>query len=153
MAEQRFQLGMNARLYYKEGGQDESGPWVELGNAKDVTLNLETDEADVTTRANKGWKAIVATLKSASVEFEMVWDRQDPGFKVIRNAFLNNRIVGIQVLDGPAEGGEEPDGQGLQADWMITSFKRNEPLGEAITVSVTIKITYSATPPTWIGDD
>jgi hypothetical protein len=42
-----------------------------------VTLNLEAGEAEVTTRANSGWRATVATLKEASVEFEMVWDTGD----------------------------------------------------------------------------
>lgn len=33
---------------------------------------------------------------------------------------------------------------------MVTSFSRNEPLEEAITVSVTVKPTYSVTPPAWV---
>ncbi|MBW7904865.1 MAG: hypothetical protein LC135_09665 [Phycisphaerae bacterium] len=41
-------------------------------------------------------------------------------------------------------------GQGLQADFMITQFSRSEPLEEAISVSVTAKVTYSTTPPSWI---
>jgi len=32
----------------------------------------------------------------------------------------------------------------------ITKFNRNEPLEEAITVSVTAKPTYSANPPEWM---
>jgi hypothetical protein len=35
-------------------------------NVRDVTLNLETGEADVTTRANSGWKQTFATLKDGS---------------------------------------------------------------------------------------
>lgn len=140
-----IKLGMEARLNYKTGGQDGAGSWTELANTKDVTLNLETGEADVTTRANSGWRATVATLKEASVEFEMVWDTADAGFAAIKNAYLNNDPIGLQVLDGE-------DGQGLQADFMITAFSRSESLEEAITVSVTAKVTYSVTPPSWIGD-
>jgi hypothetical protein len=33
---------------------------------------------------------------------------------------------------------------------MIASFSRNEALEEALTVSVTAKPTYSASPPAWI---
>jgi predicted secreted protein len=139
-----IKLGMEARLNYKTGGQGGAGSWTELANTKDVTLNLETGEADVTTRANSGWRATVATLKEASVEFEMVWDTADAGFAAIKNAYLNNDPIGLQVLDGE-------DGQGLQADFMITAFSRSESLEEAITVSVTAKVTYSVTPPSWIG--
>lgn len=140
-----IKLGMEARLNYKTGGQGGAGSWLELANTKDVTLNLETGEADVTTRANSGWRATVATLKEASVEFEMVWDTADAGFAAIKNAYLNNDPIGLQVLDGE-------DGQGLQADFMITAFSRSEALEEAINVSVTAKVTYSLTPPSWIGD-
>ena len=71
-----IKLGMEATLNYKVGGQDGAGSWLELTNTKDVTLSLEAGEADVTTRGNDGWRAIVATLKEASVEFEMVWDNR-----------------------------------------------------------------------------
>ena len=53
-------------------------------------------------------------------------------------------MIGLQILD-------EADGQGLQADFSITNFSRNEALEEAITVSVTAKVTYSDTAPSWIG--
>lgn len=141
-----FKLGMNARLYYKAGGQGGTGSWTVLNNVRDLTLNLETGEADVTTRANNGWRATVATLREASVEFEMVWDTDDAGFDAIRLAFLANSIIGLQILDDAY-----PTGQGLQGDFMITGFSRNEALEEALTVSVTAKAAYSATPPTWIG--
>ena len=139
-----IKLGMEAVLKYKVGGQVGGGAWTALGNVKDVTLNLETGEADVTTRANAGWRATVGTLKEASVEFEMVWDTADAGFTAIKNAFFNNAVIGLQVLDGTS-------GQGLQADFSITNFSRSEALEEAITVSVTAKVTYSATAPSWIG--
>ncbi len=138
-----FKLGMEARLNYKVGGQGGAGGWLALNNTKDVTLSLETGEADVTTRANNGWRATVATLKEATVEFEMVWDTGDAGFTAIKDAFLGNDIIGLQVLDAPS-------GEGLQADFMITGFSRNEALEEALTVSVTAKVTYSATPPSWV---
>ena len=139
-----IKLGMDASLLYKVGGQSGGTAWTELANVRDVTLNLETGEADVTTRANAGWRATVGTLKEASVEFEMVWDTEDPGFAAIKDAFFTNAPIGLQVLDGAA-------GQGLQADFSITNFSRNEALEEAITVSVTAKVTYSATAPSWIG--
>jgi len=139
-----FKLGMAAVIKYRIGGQNGSGSWAALTNVRDVTLTLEAGEADATTRANNGWRATVATLREASVEFEMVWDTADAGFAAIKDAYLNNGVIGLQILDGDA------GGQGLQADFMITGFTRNEPLEEAITVSVTAKVAYSATAPSWI---
>jgi predicted secreted protein len=139
-----IKLGMDAKLFYKAGGQGGAGQWTELTNVRDVTLSLETGEADVTTRGNSGWRATVGTLKEASVEFEMVWDTADAGFAAIKDAFFDNEMIGLQVLD-------DTGGQGLQADFSITNFSRSEALEEAITVSVTAKVTYSETPPSWIG--
>lgn len=137
-----IKLGMEAKLFYAVGGQG-AAAWTELTNVRDVTLALETGEADVTTRANVGWRATVGTLRAASVEFEMVWDTDDPGFTALKNAFFTNSMIGLQVLDGV-------DGQGLQADFSITNFSRNEALEEALTVNVTAKITYSDIPPSWV---
>jgi len=139
-----IKLGMEAALKYKTGGQAGAGAWTALGNTRDVTLNLEAGEADVTTRANSGWRATVATLKEASVEFEMVWDTGDVGFTAIKNAFFNTDPIGLRILDAAA-------GQGLQGDFSITNFSRSEALEEAITVTVTAKVTYSTTAPSWIG--
>lgn len=138
-----IKLGMDAVLNYKAGGVGGAGAWTELANVKDVTLSLETGEADITTRANAGWRATVGTLKEASVEFEMVWDTADTGFTAIKDAFFNNAVIGMQVLDGPA-------GEGLEADFSITNFSRSEQLEEALTVSVTAKVTYDGTAPAWI---
>jgi len=139
-----IRLGLGAKLY-RNAAASGTPSWVLINNVRDLTLNLETGEADVTTRGNNGWRATMATLKDASLEFEMVWDTEDANFTVIRNAFLGNQSIRLAVLDDFMG-----DGQGIYARWMITAFSRNEPLEEAITVSVTAKPTYSANPPLWV---
>jgi len=140
-------LGLDAKLY-RNTATFAAPTWNEIKNVKDVTLNLEAGEADVTTRGNNGWRATVATLKDGSVEFEMVWDSADDDFGSIRDAFLNKTALDLAVMDGDiATAGS----QGLRASCMITNFSRNEALEEAITVSVTAKPTYSANPPSWLS--
>ncbi len=134
-----IKLGMDAKLFYGAAGATAT---TELINVKDVTLNLETGEADVTTRGNQGWRATVATLKNGTVEFEMIWDTGDSGFAAIKDAYFNNTAIALAILDGA-------NGEGLDADFSITNFSRNEPLEEAITVSVTAKPTYSTRAPAW----
>ena len=139
-------LGLSAKMY-RNTGTYASPVWNEIKNVKDLTLTLETGEADVTTRGNAGWRATVATLRDASVEFEMVWDTSDDDFSAIRNAFLNNTSLEVAVMDGDIT---TSGSQGLRATCMVTSFSRSEALEEAITVSVTIKPTYSVNPPVWL---
>jgi len=64
-------LGLDAKLYRGSGGSTAA---TEVKNVKDLTLNLESGEADVTTRATGGWKASAATLKEASLEFTILYD-------------------------------------------------------------------------------
>jgi len=135
-----IKLGMEAKLYYGAAGATAT---TELTNVKDVTLNLESGEADVTTRGNSGWRATVGTLKTGSVEFEMIWDSDDAGFAAIKDAYFNNEPIALAILDGVG-------GEGLDADFSITNFSRKEALEEAITVSVTAKPTYSTRAPAWV---
>jgi hypothetical protein len=140
-------LGMDAKLF-RNTGVYATPTWSEITNVKDVTLSLEAGEADVTTRGNAGWRANIATLRDASLEFEMVWDAEDDDFTAIRTAFLTNGSVEFAVMDGDVL---TAGSQGLRASMSITNFSRSEPLEEAITVSVTAKPTYSANPPEWMA--
>ena len=134
-----IKLGMHAKLYYGTAGALAT---TEIANCKDLTLNLEKGESDVTTRGNNGWRAFVGTLKSGTIEWEMVWDTGDGAFNAIKNAYFNDTPIALAILDGP-------NGEGLDADFSVTNFSRNEPLEEAITVNVTVKPTYSTRAPNW----
>ena len=142
-----IRLGMEARLY-RNTGTYAAPTWVEVTNVKDVTLNLEKGEADVTTRANQGWRATVGTLKDASVEFQMVWDTNDTAFAAIQQAFFNNTNIEFAVMDGDIT---DPASEGLRATFDIFNFTRNENLEEAIMVDVSIKPTYADNAPEWIS--
>jgi len=135
MAEE-FILGMNAKIYQGPTGSDLAS-LTEMSNVKDVTLNLEAGEADVTTRANQGWRATAPTLRECTAEFEMLWKPGDAGFDAIKTAFLTSATIALAVLTGDkaASGTEGPRG-----DFSITNFSRNEPLEEGVTVSVTAKL-------------
>ncbi|NBB84212.1 MAG: hypothetical protein GVY28_12510 [Alphaproteobacteria bacterium] len=125
-----FILGMNGKLYHGTSG---STATTEITNVQDVTLQLEAAEADVTTRGNSGWRATAATLKEATLEFTMLWQPSDSAFAAIRDAFLNSTDIALLALD-------QASGEGLDADFTITSFSRGEPLEEGMTVDVTAKL-------------
>jgi len=127
---QEFILGMNAKIYYGAAGSTAS---TELTNVKDVTLSLEAGEADVTTRANQGWRATAPTLRECTAEFEMQWKPSDAGFQAVKDAFLSAGTIALLILT-------EEDGEGPDGDFSITGFSRSEPLEESITVSVTAKL-------------
>jgi hypothetical protein len=139
-----YVLGMNCKLYFGSALLSESvtpatADWTEIDNAKDVTLNLETGEADVTTRANNGWKATAATLKEGSIEFEMLWKPGDSAFIALQTAWAGGSEVAVAAMDGPIDGEGSTGKQGLASNFTVTNFTRDEPLAEAVTVKVTLK--------------
>lgn len=77
----------------------------------------------------------------------MMWDSTDAGFTAIKIAFFGNLAIGLAVMGGEVAAAGS---QGLQADFSITQFSREEPLEEAILVKIQAKVTYSATAPQWV---
>ncbi|HOF17728.1 MAG TPA: phage tail tube protein [Phycisphaerae bacterium] len=136
MPEQLFILGKDAKLYFGATGAD-LADLTELDNVKDVTLTLEAGEADVTTRANSGWRATAATLRQCTAEFQMVWKPGDAGFDAVQAAFLSNGTLELAILD---QDRGVAGAQGPKGSFSITSFSRSEALEEAIVVNVSAKL-------------
>jgi len=133
-------LGLDAVLMRGTAGSQGT---TEVKNVKDLTLNLESGEADVTTRATAGWRASVATLKEASLEFSILYDTEDTDYNAFATAYFNNTPLSLFVSDG--------NGTGLDADFSITGFSIEQPLKEALSVSITAKPTASERAPQWVS--
>ena len=132
-------LGLDAKLLRGDAGSTGA---TEVKNVKDLTLNLESGEADVTTRATGGWRASAATLKEASLEFGILYDTEDADFQAFQEACFGN--TPIALFNNGRNGG------GLDADWSITAFTVEQPLEEAVSVSITAKPTASTRAPAWV---
>lgn len=137
-----YMLGMNAKLYYSATaltGSNQAawiaGPPTEVTNVRDVNLNLETGEADITTRDNSGWQATAPTLKNGSVDFEMVWKTTDTVLDAIEAAWSAGTEVALFVTDGGLTAGYK----GLLSNFTVTNFSRSEPLAGAVLYAVTLK--------------
>lgn len=124
-------LGATAKLYYSVGGF-----WVEISNCRDLNLDIDSGNPDVTPRENEGWKGTTYGWTDASVDFEMVWDTNDAAMIAIREAWMNDTEIEMAVMDDiiTALGTE-----GLHASFVVNKFKRKEPLAEAIMVEVSLK--------------
>ena len=140
-------LGMYGKIYYNAGSYV-APDWTELTNVADVTLNMTADTADATTRANDGWKATVATLNDASVDFQMKNFSGDADLALIRDAFFDKDRVEMLVLDGPVT---TTGSEGLRAHMRVTSFTRGEALTDVQTYDVTLVVAEStaAESPVW----
>src|SRR5574344_893939 len=137
-----IKIGLEAKLFYGTAGATGN---TEATNVKDVSLSLEAGSADITTRAANGWRVKKATLKEGSLEFEMNYDSEETLCTTVISNFLAGSAMAFFVSDGA--------GKGLDADFSLTNCSIEQPLEEAITVSVTAEPTNiggtSGRAPTW----
>lgn len=131
-----YVLGMDAVLY-RGDAEVALGSLTEVSNVKDLTVTLEAGEADVTSRANAGWRATAATLRECGLEWEMVWKPADAGFVAIRDAFLAGTPLELAALD---QDRAVSGAQGPKGTFSITGFTKTEPLEEGQGVAVTAKL-------------
>ena len=141
----QVKLGMEGRLYINDGSY-EVPTWTQMGNAKDVTINLEKGDADVTTRDNNGWRASVGTLKDGGIEFDALWLSKHLGFRRIKRAYFRGTPIEIAAMDGDIS---KPGVEGLRATVAVMNLSRAEPLEEGISASVSMKPTVSDHAPIW----
>lgn len=136
-------LGLDAKIYWNDGTY-ESPNWQEMDNVKDLTMNLETAEADVTTRGNNGWRATLATLKDGTVEFQSVDDPDDVNLEAFFEAWLNKTQIECLVLNGDKD---TPGNRGWRITYMVTKFTTEQPLENAQMVSLSLKPTKATHAP------
>lgn len=136
-----FTLGMNGVMNVKAGGLGDGTGMTELTNVRDVVLTMDAALADMSTRAGNGWRQEAAALKTASVEGTSIWDSSDAGLAVLHAAFFGNLVIGAQVLDD--------NGEGLEGDFIVASFTRNEQLEEGMTIDFTLKPAPGENAPAW----
>lgn len=141
-------LGLGCALYRNNGTIGSGSPsWVENTNVKDLELQLETDIADLTVRANNGWRAELGTLKKGTITFQSVWDPADANFLAFFNAFLSNSLIEVAALNGKIENNGS---HGLRMVATVTKCARTEKLTEGVMADITISPAYHAQAPAWV---
>ena len=122
------------------------GVWVPVLLARDVTVNLSRAEIDVSSRGGDGWRERIGGLKDLSIEFDMLDATADPGYVIIRTAFLSGATIGVRAINDAAFGS---GGEGPLTLAKIYNFTRGEPLENALTLNITLMPARGATVPTW----
>jgi hypothetical protein len=136
-------LGLNGKLYRNTGSYG-SPVWNEVTSVRDLTLGDSMSEADVTRRASGGWRETAPTLREASVDFDMVNVAGDTNITTIRAAYAARTPVEFAIMD---DGIAVPGARGIRATFIISKFELTQELENAQMISVTMKPTPSANPP------
>jgi len=134
-----YKIGLEGKLYRGTAG---STATTEVTNVKDLSDEIDADVAEISNRAGGGWKSYRPTLKDVNLSWNMLWDPACAHCLFFKNAFLNGTPIALAVLDGAG-------GKGLDADFYVTKWGRNEPLTEGMEVPVEVKITTENRAPAW----
>lgn len=111
--------------------------WAEAGNVKDLTLNQSRGEADVTVRANGGYRAFEPTLAEGEITFEMNYDDQDEFYTLLYNSWNNSSLIHLaSAYDAISDSGTKY----FEFIMKVTQFEESQPLEGAVSVSVTLKV-------------
>lgn len=129
-------IGLECKLYYNSGTYA-SPTWVEIVNAKDVTVPLTKGEAD-TSRRGTQWKTRKGTLKDASIDFQLVQEDGDGAFDALLDSFVNGTPIELLALNGASN---EPGAQGLRAYCEVFNFQDGQALESAVVYDVSAKPT------------
>lgn len=128
-----YVLGFQAKLFRGTAG---STATIEMKNVKDLTPSMEKNLIDVTTRSTNGWRMWAAGLKDAGLELQCQYDPQSADWIALHNAFINDTPISLAVTDGL--------GNGIEADWIVSTDNSPQPLEEAIVTNFTLKPTSKA---------
>lgn len=131
-------VGLACKLYYNAGTYM-SPTWTLIPAVKDLKLNLSKSTADAASRQYT-WKMVLACLKEASLEYEILANPSDNTYTTLQSAYLNDTDEDMAIANGLiATNGTEY----FRADWLLTGFSLSEPLQGVRTASVKQELLYS----------
>jgi hypothetical protein len=139
-----FLLGSQAKAYWSTTALDGSNTatvlaaGVEAGNIMDLSLEVESEFVDATTRseASAGFASEIAVLKGGRITFEARWLPGDAMFEELKDAWLGNTEFTMIALD---QDKATQGAQGLAANFSV-SFGKQEPLRDVQRINVTLAI-------------
>ena len=143
-------LAEDAKLYFSPTDDFAGSDWTEICNVMDVSLTMSVSEVEVTRRCSGGFREFLQGLVDASVEFGMLYETGDQGYGKFRDAFNNKTTVMVYIASGDIT--ETGTYEGLKMEALVSNFSRDESLGAALKVNVTLRPASNAAGnvPTWL---
>lgn len=138
MAAGDYRMGLDGVFNYGTAGSTAS---TEADNVRSCTLNLTGRSAEAV-RRGKAWVANKVYILEATVSFQIYDIEGDAFFSALQTAFFGKSRIAAYPTDASS-------GEGLDADFYVTSFTRNEDNEDFITYDVELKPTDEARDPAW----
>jgi hypothetical protein len=139
MAAGDYRIGLDGKFYYGDSGAQAT---TLADNVRNVNLAMSKRTAEAI-RRGKTWVAKKPVITEGTLEFEIFDIEGDAFLTAVKNAFMNDTRIALYPTDAPS-------GEGLDGDFYITNFSRNEGNEEFVTYSVTAEPTDEERDPVWV---
>lgn len=130
--------GWDCKIYYGTAGTQAN---TLLDNVQDGSLTQGTAEADVSVRATS-FNLTSVVRHDVGFSFELLYVAGNAGFAALETAYRNAAALALLICDGDRT---VAGVRGVDADFAVTQFDRNEPIAGKVTHSVTVKPTKTFT--------
>ncbi len=135
-----------------------------IENAKNVSQpGISKNTVSLASRGSKGWDLKGGALKSMDLQFEYLFETEDTVLTTLREAWLNDTVMGFAVLSGPSDGefpvgtpaGDVYDIEGWKFAGIVTEVPTSEELEEGKTFDIKVeagryKLSSVLLLPTWV---
>jgi len=138
MAAGDYRVGIEGKFYYGTAG---SQAGTEADNVDNCEVAMSTIMAEAL-RRGKTWKSKKPIAKEAAISWMMYDIESDAFLAAIRAAFMNQTRVALWPTDATS-------GEGLDADFYISEFRRSEDNEGFITYNVKAEPTDELRDPAW----
>lgn len=131
-----YVLGADAKLYTHATASTALGSLELVTGVQDVTVSMDKEVEDITTRGNGGWSAEAPTVKTLTLSFTLVFKPSDTKAAELRTAFISNTTMAFAALSGASDAAGS---EGPRFDGQVTKWERQEPVKGALKVNVEVK--------------
>lgn len=115
--------------------------FADLQGLQSLTLNLEADLIDVTTKDNSGRADYISGLKTSSIEFSGITDfAHTNGFESLFTAKNTRVTIAWRITDKTLDGATDNGGNRYEGTGVITTLNLEAPMEDAVTYSGTITV-------------
>lgn len=117
--------GFDAKIFVGSAGTQAA---TELTLARDSNGEGNANAIDASNRSSAN-KEYIYGLKDQSITVTILDDPADEGYKLILDAYINNKVIAVFNSDGA--------GNGWSGDFIVGTFSDSEPLEDVCTKEVT----------------
>lgn len=123
--------GFNAKLAVSTDG---GSVYNDIGEMRDVTLTVEADEIDATSKDSAGWREFLEGLTQWGGTAEGLWLDVNTGQDAVYNALVAKTTVMLRLRPKTGAGLDQYIGTAI-----ITGYEVANPLDDAVAVNITFR--------------